>query len=807
SIKMGRGPSTPQMVTLNSTGNVNFNFEEIQLTGADATDFNLNPWECGRQPLLSPGQDCRLSVAFTPALDTPPGDKQAMIQILSTAGNRFEIPLTGIAEEAANCSANYITLESVTDGDWQSPETWSESRIPNESDVVHIQHTVVGPAFAKIRALCIAPQASLVSHDFQGTPLDIQIRDYLENNGQIIGRHGADENQDGVCTEPSSVDTPLCAQAGASVLLKVGTEIDKQGKLGDWWWYGNGGPIENNGLIKAGDGGHGQYYGAPGGNAIILGRNTRNQNTIEAGKGGDILGIDNGQGGHGGLSQIWGKLGGPGHLYNQNGARAFAGDGGDCNPEAIAQQIGGDGGNLWLVSLPDVHISGPVGAGRGGQHCAIAGIEGWVRIEPNVIELTGAQTLVEGGDITIYGGRDWTLDLSHLNKTVVDASGDVTLAVGEGGAIDLRGNTQPIIQAQGQVYLFTDTLLVDENQKITDLIQVNNPETDIITAPNRIIYDVSLTTAPKFTGAPGETIPVTFTLMNNGPEADSYTLEGPEWLTEQIPTTVEVEALSLKVLTFEVMLPKTWGATETLNLTAISQTVPSVQSTTDVKLSAIQDDLIVIPDDPITSVIETAPEVVETTKPSVESEAPLNLIEPSVTQSATKFTNESIDLTAILTPITTPPQLPTCPLTGYIDWMCTNHGQVLTDATLGPQANIAGGELAGNIVNHGFISQVTIQPQARVSGGKFSGYIDNQGTLADFEFVGAEVKGGLLSGTIWNNSRVGGTFKNVQLAPNTVIYGGQVQGEIIGDENYPAVLKGVGVRAGSRLVNVEIDLR
>jgi len=156
-------------------------------------------------------------------------------------------------------------------------------------------------------------------------------------------------------------------------------------------------------------------------------------------------------------------------------------------------------------------------------------------------------------------------------------------------------------------------------------------------------------------------------------------------------------------------------------------------------------------------------------------------------------------------PMTPPPQLPACPFTGDINWICDNHGQVMTDATLGPQASIAGGKLAGTVTNQGVISQITIQPHAVVSGGKLTGYIHNQGILADFEFVGAEIVGGTLSGTIFNNSRVNGVFKDVQLAPNTIIYGGYVQGHIIGNEHYPALLKQVTVRPGSNLVHVILE--
>ena len=136
---------------------------------------------------------------------------------------------------------------------------------------------------------------------------------------------------------------------------------------------------------------------------------------------------------------------------------------------------------------------------------------------------------------------------------------------------------------------------------------------------------------------------------------------------------------------------------------------------------------------------------------------------------------------------------------------CSNHGQVLTDVTFGSYANVARGELAGIITNQGILSNVTVQPGAVVSGGKLTGYIKNAGTLTDFEFVGASITGGTLSGTIYNNSKVGGFFQDVQLAADTHIIGGVVSGDIQGDCEAPAKLENIIVESGSHLSCVIID--
>jgi hypothetical protein len=139
-----------------------------------------------------------------------------------------------------------------------------------------------------------------------------------------------------------------------------------------------------------------------------------------------------------------------------------------------------------------------------------------------------------------------------------------------------------------------------------------------------------------------------------------------------------------------------------------------------------------------------------------------------------------------------------------IDFRCDNYGQVIADATLGPRAMIAGGELAGTIYNEGFISQVTLRPETLLIGGTLSGYIVNWGTLMDINFVGASITGGTLAGTVTNASRAGGTLIDVTFAPHAHLRGGRVKGEIKGDPNAPARLEQVRISAGSQWSGLEL---
>jgi hypothetical protein len=851
SVTLGRGSNELQTFILNNSGELSLKLDNFTLTGDNATEFSLDKWQCTALDILHPGEQCDLNVWFMP---TTLGQKQARLTVTSDLPP-LESLLLGIADGPKDCNNTNITIESSQTGHWNAPTTWSTSQIPNETDVVRINsgHIVTSQAFAKVRTLCVS--GTLQSLDNQGTALEIQATDYLENQGLIRGQPGADELAGSTCTQAATVGTTGCAQPGASVILKVGTEFHQQDKLGDWWWYGLGGPILNTGEIIAGKGGDGLQYGAPGGNALVLGRNTTNTNRIQAGEGGNVLGTQPGESGRGGLTQIWGKLGGPGHLYNQNGAQALAGNGGHCNPQGT-QQTGGNGGNLWLVSLPDVHIEGGITqAGRGGDQCTVGGKAGFVQIEPNVISLAGAQTQVNGGDIAIYGGNDWTLDLSNLNGTVIEASGNITLAVGTGGLIDLRNSTGPILKAQGEVQIFADNILLEFGETLAQHIEADS----IVVGPSKILRDVALVAPSKVSGKLGDTVPVQLTLTNGGPAEDVYTItvmdSTQNW---QQLAVVPVNGLE----TVKVLVNLTIPNANFMTLKATSQADTNVFSTTEVFVIQIpvvvnnpnsnQPKVVVTPvtttptpsniiiykpenksgqpqSEPLQPQSKPEEPQSEPLQPQSEPEEPQSKPEepqskpekpqsesgksqPEVIQDQ-QLTNHSelssIEIESAINPnyfVVETLGSNTCPtLPGVmIDWLCRNQGQVLTDVTLENNAKVAGGQLAGVIDNQGFVSQVTIQPDAVLKGGKLSGYIVNQGTLMDFEFVGAQVWGGTLAGNIVNNSLVGGIFVDVHLAAGTHLSGGSLQGEIHGDSVAPALLEDLTIQAGSHLANVII---
>jgi len=247
-VTLGRGPFEAQTFTIENTGNVNLKFDTMALTGMDAS-----------QTFLRPSEQCQFSVQLMPSSQ---GNKQANLNLAFGTITK-DIPLTGIVTEPADCSEANITIASLSNGAWDSPDTWNTDTTPTASDVVQIKtdHTITGIAFAQVKTLCIEEGGNLVSLD--NSALEIQAIDYIQNKGTILGKDGISETVP--CSSKEEVGTESCAYPGASVILKVGSSVKQYGKAGDQWWYSyeSGGPIFNAGTIKAGNGGDGSQYAAP----------------------------------------------------------------------------------------------------------------------------------------------------------------------------------------------------------------------------------------------------------------------------------------------------------------------------------------------------------------------------------------------------------------------------------------------------------------------------------------------------------------------------------------------------------------
>jgi parallel beta-helix repeat protein len=145
-----------------------------------------------------------------------------------------------------------------------------------------------------------------------------------------------------------------------------------------------------------------------------------------------------------------------------------------------------------------------------------------------------------------------------------------------------------------------------------------------------------------------------------------------------------------------------------------------------------------------------------------------------------------------------PFEISTCPTSGLITIPCSGQGKRLTDLSIGTQGHVSDAILEGRIINQGRVSNATIGSQSILSGGKISGKITNQGRMENFHFHGTRLTGGTLIGTIHNEAML----KDVHLGANTHITGGQLSGDLSGDEN--TWLENLEVEAGSHLSNILI---
>jgi hypothetical protein len=984
-----------QTFTVTNTGNVNLDLDLIRITGQDNTSFNAYSYRClpYYNQWLAPSNTCQIYTNFTP---TSGGNKQANLTITSDDPDTptLDIPLTGTAEEPLDCSDDNITIESSNTGNWTAddPDIWTRLQnplsggiaAPNrpiQQDVVRIKagHIITADIdysynyynpYIRVRALCIEQNATLQSSDdsnYRHPYLFVFATDAIENLGTIKGLNGADETDSSSCNTNNWYywGRPDCAQAGAGIYLRVSYIL---------------GRIRNEGRIIAGHGGKGQRYGAPGGWISIYGAgitNTDDIGYIEAGRGGDLTGTQSGLAGRGGGVWIWG------YDYLMSDGRGIdAGNGGNCNPNATEAQTGGNGGNMALNARNTVDLlAGTFATGDGGQNCEPLGTNGqdgqfWT--DPSILNLAGTNTRVEGGDITIFGGDDWNINLNNLSDTALTATGDITIAVGPGGSIDMTGNSASILKAGGQLTVLADTILLDDGVELSDIVEANN----IVIGPGTILRNVSVTAPDQISGEAGTTVPITITLSNGGPASDTFLISLTDtagWSFGDFETRVELEGLDTIAFTLDVTLPDTANASNTISVTATSESDPEANATatiqamvteavsgratidygildvpgtdivvdggnvaiiaaaeegrldlsnlgdsnavtatgditlavgpqgiidlrgnTGVILKTTNGRIIISVDDPfeqiewdgkyegvsletvLATIFEATEIVFEGSKPSysaslttgaselskpagsilaltltlenqgLNSDAytlsvtdtlglPLSGIPPIkrvkgldsvelllnvgliatagatdvITVTATSQTDSSVVATTTVSVTMTEPPIPfsptvvvpsTSPLcqttNGVVNRLCRNDGQVLTSVTIEAGTSIAGGQLTGTVTNNGLISQVTIKENAIVTGGKLTGYIVNEGTLENFEFVGARIEGGTLSGPIRNNSQVGGVFKDVRLAADTRIIGGAVQGDVEGDAEAPAVLDNVTIKSGTQLSNV-----
>lgn len=456
---------------------------------------------------------------------------------------------------------------------------------------------------------------------------------------------------------------------------------------------------------------------------------------------------------------------------------------------------------------------------------------------PSIIDVSGTQTRISGGNITIFGGPNWILDLRNTTEQILDATGNITFATGEGGIIDLRGNQTSLIQAQGQMNLFTDTILVDEGVNLNDLIAAKQ----IVVGPAKLLRDVSLTAPRQVFGQPQTNLTLNFTLANNGPQEETYTLtldDLGQWSSPLPSSTLTVAKLTS--VTVPVSLPATSDVINTVTLTATSQADSSITASASVTITVTtQPPLIELATlnaflasqqlPTVSSLLAAEPTVVVDEPPAPENDPAMTVaveaIESSVVEN-TQPTSTAIPADEIEPLIADNPQLTTAnhpnetetetnlseteneALTNSSDQMVT----MPNDDSINPFSAVAPTIVTvvePNVIcslntnwidwpchNEGqTLQNVTLGSHASVTGGAVAGMIDNHGWLSQIEVAsGANVTGGYFTGKIRNH----GTLTDIQFVGQE-LSGGMLAGIISNNSLIGGTLSDIVLTAGSTL--------
>ncbi|NJO17283.1 MAG: hypothetical protein HC877_16530 [Thioploca sp.] len=681
-----------------------------------------------------------------------------------------------------------ITVRSNESGDGGSVNTWARQvgdewiigTKPKLKDNVLIQaNHMIEANSIRVKALCIE-MGGVLTRQNRGS---LVVRaEHIYNAGDILGADGIDGYVPHEL-EPSAANY-IHATPGSNVVINASESITnigtiKAGRGGDDITHnfftgdsvkakaGKGGSISINAKFITNEGIIGpeiapaysnKQWLSDGGNGGV-GSNAYQMNFECNGrkKPGDsvnsdqyFLGIDgwnygNTGGGNGGNTTI--------NATNQlvNHGMISSGYGGDArvalndSKSCVYLATKGKGGNN-VMTAPNLENSGVVRAGGDGK--AIS--------EPEMM-LSGSHMRYEDSQaVLIFGGDNQQLNLRQLSTDAINATETITLATGQGGTVDLMNNNASIFNAP-VVRIFSNTVLLEPEKSLQNLTTTRSR---IETYSAKILHEVALSSSGIIIGTPVTNQTIDVEILNAGPTADTYTLtviESQGWLINTLPATVTVNGLERVELSLHVILPATIGAEDTITITATSQSDSNATATTETTLLVVSE-------------AELPPEPEE--------------LEAMIT----------IDLAA----------MNSCPTQGIVNGVCDAQGQILTDLVTDQNTSLAHGTLIGTLNNNGLVSNLTIAPSGLLIGGTVSGSINNQGQMTDFDFVGAEIQGGTLAGTVDNRSLIGGTFKDVHFAPNTHLTGGYLQGNLSGDTNAPALLENLTIQANSQLAYVTL---
>ncbi len=543
------------------------------------------------------------------------------------------------------CATGVPTVKSnLNFGVWNSPGTWSTGKVPGDNDWVLIQggHTVLLPntvssdnaSRVQVKGICIAPSGILQSAFNSLTAATTWINVYaatIRNQGSIQSSPGVNGSPLGNTYKNATAASHVKFFAYKFVNDPTGL-IVANGRGGDdfpYLYFANQTGINGQG----GNGAQIEIYPS-----IML-----NQGKIQGGRGGDAKGFRDGS-----LFMVGNMIGGRGgsvRVFVMDQAKSSttgtiaAGCGG--NAEGINQNTvaPGNGGE---VSINVGTVAGKVAVCPGQRrvhspiyqpwyapyfyqechrrwfhkHCEtrvawyLAGYNfvGW---DPEHLKATSAASFENLDEIVINVGNDGTIDLSELKEGAISAYEHILIAAGKGGVVDLSKInskvflTKNLEVAADKVILPGGKILTPADSDVSVLKSIaqapepqNGEEKNELTVsvtPAKIIYNAAFSNPDRVIGEPNTTIPIDLTLLNTGPEVDTYTLtvtNDKGWSMDIPPETVTINSQRRSDLTFNVTLPATRGEENVITVTATSQSDLNVQAVAEIRVGVKELELV-----------------------------------------------------------------------------------------------------------------------------------------------------------------------------------------------------------------------
>ena len=271
---------------------------------------------------------------------------------------------------------------------------------------------------------------------------------------------------------------------------------------------------------------------------------------------------------------VVGSQSGPGEVINRG---TFQGGNGSA-PD-------GAGGDVTITASPSIVLDGGVVRGGNGPNRGdiFLGTGDTTTGPPPRISIAGPGTLLDGGNLTISGGTLAVVALNGLGPGAINLSGRFFLALGPGGELALLDNNGLVFVA-GQFFAFADTVTLPPGVTLDAL--VSGPVT---LQGSFFYYDARLLLPGQVSGVPGSRVVIPALLLNLGPLADSYGLEGVfapsagvraggAWALADLPSIVAVPAGRTAIVPLTVTIPvdAVVGSRQALTVTATSYTDPAI---------------------------------------------------------------------------------------------------------------------------------------------------------------------------------------------------------------------------------------